>query len=185
MICKYWTSVFRIWKIFQVLKQIADQSHYVSHNMQCRYRGDDIRYFPAVCTQIRLFFPLLHVQFWLYIILCWSLVYSCRLQFTIKCYSSGLLAISFELFFRCLWCYLPFLQSPKWLCMFYKSIFWSTNQLFQKNHLSGLRKSYLKISFDTVQQLMQVKRDLTHIVERNQAKMDAEDAYESILIGKR
>ncbi|EPS63800.1 hypothetical protein M569_10982, partial [Genlisea aurea] len=52
-----------------------------------------------------------------------------------------------------------------------------------KNHLSGLCKRYLKISFDTVQQLMQVKKDLVHIVERNQAKLDADVAYESILTG--
>ncbi|OIT28308.1 PREDICTED: DNA polymerase epsilon catalytic subunit A-like [Nicotiana attenuata] len=53
-----------------------------------------------------------------------------------------------------------------------------------KNHLSGLRRLYLKISFDTVQQLMHVKRDLTHIVERNQTKFDTIEAYESILTGK-
>ncbi|XP_059627348.1 DNA polymerase epsilon catalytic subunit A-like [Cornus florida] len=53
-----------------------------------------------------------------------------------------------------------------------------------KNHLSGLHKSYLKISFDTVQQLMHVKSDLVHVVERNLAKFDAADAYESILTGK-
>ncbi|CAI9105576.1 OLC1v1004524C1 [Oldenlandia corymbosa var. corymbosa] len=53
-----------------------------------------------------------------------------------------------------------------------------------KNHLSGLSKSYLKISFDTVQQLMNVKSDLMHIVERNQAKFDASEAYEFILTGK-
>ncbi|KAL3628020.1 DNA polymerase epsilon catalytic subunit A [Castilleja foliolosa] len=53
-----------------------------------------------------------------------------------------------------------------------------------KNHLSGLHKRYLKISFDTVQQLMQVKRDLIHVVEKNQAKLNTEDAYESILTGK-
>ncbi|KAL8475241.1 hypothetical protein ACS0TY_031590 [Phlomoides rotata] len=53
-----------------------------------------------------------------------------------------------------------------------------------KNHLSSLHKCYLKISFDTVQQLMEVKKDLVHVVERNQAKLEAEDAYESILSGK-
>ncbi|KAF7120543.1 hypothetical protein RHSIM_Rhsim13G0107600 [Rhododendron simsii] len=53
-----------------------------------------------------------------------------------------------------------------------------------KNHLSGLRKPYLKISFDTVQQLMRVKSDLMHVVERNQAKLDAAEAYESVLTGK-
>lgn len=55
----------------------------------------------------------------------------------------------------------------------------------QKNHLSGLRRSYLKISFDTVQQLMTVKNDLLHIVERNRTKMEAAEAYESILMVKR
>ncbi|EXB53717.1 DNA polymerase epsilon catalytic subunit A [Morus notabilis] len=54
-----------------------------------------------------------------------------------------------------------------------------------KNHLSGLRKSYLKLSFDTVQQLMSVKSDLLHVVERNQSKSDATEAYELILMGKR
>ncbi|GER25550.1 DNA polymerase [Striga asiatica] len=53
-----------------------------------------------------------------------------------------------------------------------------------KNHLSGLHKCYLKISFDTVQQLMQVRNDLIQVVEKNQGKMNAEDAYESILTGK-
>nr|KAJ0201048.1 hypothetical protein LSAT_V11C600314360 [Lactuca sativa] len=53
-----------------------------------------------------------------------------------------------------------------------------------KNHLSGLRKTYLKISFDTVQQLMEVKRDLMHVVERNQKKSNASEAYESIIAGK-
>jgi len=55
----------------------------------------------------------------------------------------------------------------------------------QKNHLSGLQKKYLKVSFDTVQQLVEVKRDLLHIVERNLAKFNALEAYESILSGKR
>lgn len=55
----------------------------------------------------------------------------------------------------------------------------------QKNHLSGLHKSYLKLSFDTVQQLMNVKSDLLQVVERNHTKFDAAEAYESILLGKR
>ncbi|KAK2968075.1 hypothetical protein RJ640_000490, partial [Escallonia rubra] len=53
-----------------------------------------------------------------------------------------------------------------------------------KNHLSGLQKTYLKLSFDTVQQLMNVKNDLMHVVERNQAKLVAAEAYESILAGR-
>lgn len=50
-----------------------------------------------------------------------------------------------------------------------------------KNHLSGLRKSYLKISFDTVQQLMTIKNDLMHVVERNQSKFDAIEADDFML----
>ncbi|KAM0031519.1 putative DNA-directed DNA polymerase [Helianthus debilis subsp. tardiflorus] len=49
-----------------------------------------------------------------------------------------------------------------------------------KNHLSGLQNTYLKISFDTVQQLMQVKSDLMHVVERNKEKSNDAEAYESI-----
>ncbi|KAI3783594.1 hypothetical protein L1987_42678 [Smallanthus sonchifolius] len=49
-----------------------------------------------------------------------------------------------------------------------------------KNHLSGLQKTYLKISFDTVQQLMQVKSDIMRVVERNQEKSNAVEAYESV-----
>ncbi|URE25961.1 DNA polymerase [Musa troglodytarum] len=54
-----------------------------------------------------------------------------------------------------------------------------------KNHLSGLNRSYLKLSFDTVQQLIHVKNDLMHVVERNQSKLDAAEAFESIHIGGR
>lgn len=61
----------------------------------------------------------------------------------------------------------------------------SVNILGQKNHLSGLRKSYLKLSFDSVQQLMNVKSDLLHVVERNQSKSDAAEAYELIFTEKR
>ncbi|EFJ15355.1 hypothetical protein SELMODRAFT_445541 [Selaginella moellendorffii] len=52
-----------------------------------------------------------------------------------------------------------------------------------KNHLSGLRKRFIKISFNTVQDLMQVKSDLMPIVARNQAKLEAVEAYESVLYG--
>ncbi|RZB74984.1 DNA polymerase epsilon catalytic subunit A-like [Glycine soja] len=54
-----------------------------------------------------------------------------------------------------------------------------------KNHLSGLRKSYLKLSFDTVQQLMDVKRDLMPTVERNKAKSDAAEAFLSVSTERR
>lgn len=50
----------------------------------------------------------------------------------------------------------------------------------QKNHLSGLQRKYLKLSFNTVQELMSVKSELLPLVERNQAKLDAAQAYESL-----
>lgn len=49
-----------------------------------------------------------------------------------------------------------------------------------KNHLSGLCRSYLKVSFDTVQQLTHTRNDLLHVVERNRARLGAAEAYESI-----
>lgn len=49
-----------------------------------------------------------------------------------------------------------------------------------KNHLSGLQSKYLKLSFNTVQELMNVKSELLPLVQRNQAKLDAAQAYESL-----
>ncbi|CAD6250912.1 unnamed protein product [Miscanthus lutarioriparius] len=49
-----------------------------------------------------------------------------------------------------------------------------------KNHLSGLKRKYLKLQFDTVQQLMRVRNDLLHVVEKNEEKIDAVEAFESI-----
>lgn len=57
--------------------------------------------------------------------------------------------------------------------------------LLQKNHLSGLKRKYLKIQFDTVQQLMRVRSDLMHVVEKNEEERDAVDAFESIYGVKR
>jgi DNA polymerase epsilon subunit 1 len=50
----------------------------------------------------------------------------------------------------------------------------------QKNHLSGLQRKYLKVSFNTVQELMGVKSELLPLVERNKAKLDAAQAYGSL-----
>nr|BAD23092.1 putative DNA polymerase epsilon catalytic subunit protein isoform b [Oryza sativa Japonica Group] len=49
-----------------------------------------------------------------------------------------------------------------------------------KNHLSGLKRKYLKIQFDTVQQLMRVRSDLLHVVEKNEEELNAAEAFESI-----
>jgi len=50
----------------------------------------------------------------------------------------------------------------------------------QKNHLSGLKRKYLKLQFDTVQQLMRVRNDLLYVVEKNEEKLDAMEAFETI-----
>ncbi|TVU12159.1 hypothetical protein EJB05_45789 [Eragrostis curvula] len=49
-----------------------------------------------------------------------------------------------------------------------------------KNHLSGLKRKYLKLQFDTVQQLMRVRNDLLHVVEKNEEERDAAEAFETI-----
>lgn len=54
-----------------------------------------------------------------------------------------------------------------------------------KNHLSGLKRKYLKIQFDTVQQLMRVRSDLLHVVEKNEEELNAAEAFESIYGVKR
>ncbi|KAJ3675811.1 hypothetical protein LUZ60_004853 [Juncus effusus] len=54
-----------------------------------------------------------------------------------------------------------------------------------KNHLSGLHRKYLRLKFDTVQHLMQVRRDLLHIVQRNESKSDTAEAFESVYNTKR
>uniref|UniRef100_J3LD65 DNA polymerase epsilon catalytic subunit n=1 Tax=Oryza brachyantha TaxID=4533 RepID=J3LD65_ORYBR len=54
-----------------------------------------------------------------------------------------------------------------------------------KNHLSGLKRKYLKIQFDTVQQLMRVRNDLLHVVEKNEEDLNAAEAFESIYGVKR
>ena len=50
----------------------------------------------------------------------------------------------------------------------------------QKNHLSGKRCTFLRIGFNTVQDLQAVKRDVAAAVARNEAKLDAATAYESL-----
>ena len=59
-------------------------------------------------------------------------------------------------------------------------IFLTLTLLLQKNHLSGLKRKYLKLQFDTVQQLMRVRNDLLHVVEKNEEKIDAVEAFESV-----
>jgi DNA polymerase epsilon subunit 1 len=57
--------------------------------------------------------------------------------------------------------------------------------LLQKNHLSCLCRTYLKVGFDTIQDLTHIKSDLLPVVERNQTKLETSEAYESFFYGKR
>ena len=47
----------------------------------------------------------------------------------------------------------------------------------QKNHLSGLQRKLLKVSFWNSQQLSEAKRELAPIVARNRAKAKTTAAY--------
>ena len=49
-----------------------------------------------------------------------------------------------------------------------------------KNHLSGLKQRYLKVIFATVQDLMDVRREVLPMVKRNQQKNEAAEAYEAL-----
>lgn len=46
-----------------------------------------------------------------------------------------------------------------------------------KNHLSGLKKLYIKLSFDSVEELMRVRRDLLSAVRKNKEKEKASEIY--------
>jgi DNA polymerase epsilon subunit 1 len=49
-----------------------------------------------------------------------------------------------------------------------------------KNHLSGLKQRYLKVIFATVQDLMDVRREVLPMVKKNQQKNEAAEAYEAL-----
>ncbi len=48
----------------------------------------------------------------------------------------------------------------------------------QKNHLSGLTKTYLKVSFLTVQSLLAVRSELLPLITKNKERLDINEAYE-------
>ena len=49
-----------------------------------------------------------------------------------------------------------------------------------KNHLSGLTQRYLKVVFATVQDLMDVRREVMPLVKNAQKKCEAAEAYEAL-----
>ena len=50
----------------------------------------------------------------------------------------------------------------------------------QKNHLSGLKRRLLKLSFWNVQQLMEVRRELAPVVARNRGRSGVADALTAL-----
>lgn len=48
----------------------------------------------------------------------------------------------------------------------------------QHNHLIGLKRTYLKLSFLTVDNLVKVKKDVFSAVKKNQSDMKKHDALE-------
>ena len=49
--------------------------------------------------------------------------------------------------------------------------------LDQKNHLSGLKRGYLKLTFMNSFDMNQVKRQIREVVKRNKANQEASEAY--------
>ena len=49
-----------------------------------------------------------------------------------------------------------------------------------KNHVTGLKQTFLKVAFNTVSELMDVRRDLLPIVRRNRSKAQSAQAYEAM-----
>lgn len=51
----------------------------------------------------------------------------------------------------------------------------------QPNHLVGLKRSYIKLSFNTVDDLMKVKREISPAVRKNREREQSNDTYTSML----
>ena len=53
--------------------------------------------------------------------------------------------------------------------------------MLQHNHLVGLKKKYLKLSFLTVDDLIKVRKDIIPAVRKNQEREKANDIYTNIV----
>lgn len=52
---------------------------------------------------------------------------------------------------------------------------------FQKNHLSGIQRAYLKISFSSMVELGKLKRDLMPLIRKNKNRVKNESTYTAAL----
>lgn len=51
----------------------------------------------------------------------------------------------------------------------------------QPNHLVGLKRNYIKLAFNTVDDLVKVKREIAPAVRKNREREQSNDAYTSML----
>lgn len=51
----------------------------------------------------------------------------------------------------------------------------------QPNHLVGLKRSYIKLSFSTLDDLLKVKREINPAVRKNREREQSNDSYTSML----
>ena len=51
----------------------------------------------------------------------------------------------------------------------------------QSNHLVGLKRSYIKLLFNTVDDLIKVKREISPAVRKNREREQSNDTYTSML----
>lgn len=64
-------------------------------------------------------------------------------------------------------------------CKLQTELHW--NFPLQQNHLIGLKRNYIKLSFNTVDDLMKVKREISPAVRKNREKEQSNDTYTSML----
>ena len=70
---------------------------------------------------------------------------------------------------------------PKKLHIMTCQTFITCVQLFQPNHLVGLKRTYLKLSFLTTDDLIKVKKDIHPSVRKNQERDKSNDVYTAML----
>ena len=51
----------------------------------------------------------------------------------------------------------------------------------QPNHLVGLKRNYIKLSFNTMDDLTKVRREISPAVRKNREKEQSNDAYTAML----
>lgn len=51
----------------------------------------------------------------------------------------------------------------------------------QPNHLVGLKRNYIKLSFNTVDDLVKVRKEISPAVRKNRERDQANDVYTSML----